>query len=161
MTYQPNQNPTWAERDNLDPNDSRRIIKGADFGAEFDNIKDAFDSLTPRSAVLASVKFNGTDFQYGYNVSSVEDVGSGAWRVNFENPINDDEGITLPDGGVANPGDFAAVVTPYTTNNRMVIATITDQREAYVDIVFRELSGSDWQAPSTQGFAFVLIDQVP
>ena len=52
-------------------------------------------------------------------------------------------------------------MTPYTTNGRVVIATITDQREAYVDIVFRELDSGSWVAPSTQGFAFMLIDQVP
>jgi hypothetical protein len=153
MAYQPNQNPTWAERDGLDPNDSRRIIKGADFGAEFNNIKAAFDELASNSAIFASCKFNGTDFQYGYNIDRVEKVGNGAYRVNFITPINPDGPLTA--------GDFAGVVTPYTTNARMVIASITDQREAYVDIVFRELNGSNWEAPTTQGFAFMLIDQVP
>ena len=153
MAYQPNQNPTWTERDGLDPNDSRRIIKGADFATEFDNIKTALDEVSGRTAFLTSVKYNGTEIKYGYNVSSVENVGSGAWRVNFTKAINTD--------GDLSAGDFAAVVTPYTTNGRMVIATITDQREAYVDIAFRELNGDSWEAPSTQGFAFMLIDQVP
>ena len=47
-----------------------------------------------------------------YNVASVENLGGGAWRVNFITPINEDETITLPDGQVVNPGDFAGIVTP-------------------------------------------------
>ena len=152
MAYQPNQNPTWAERDGLDPNDSRRIIKGADFGAEFDNIKAAFDEVASNSAIFASCKFDGTNFQYGYNIDRVEKVG-GLYRIHFIDPIN-------PDGPLS-AGDFAGVLTPYTTNGLPVIGFITDQREAYVEVGFRQFTGSAWETPPTQGFAFILIDQVP
>lgn len=153
MAYEPIQNPKWSDRDALPQGDSRKIVKAADFDTEFNNIKTAFDELTERTAFLTTCKFNGSSVTYGYNVSNVESLGGGAYRVNFTEAINTD--------GDASAGDFAAVVTPYTTNNRMVIATITDQREVYVDIVFRELNGGSWVAPSTQGFALMLIDQVP
>ena len=161
MAYEPIQSPKWSDRDALPQGDQRKIIKAADFDTEFSNIKAAFDELAGQNAFLTTCKYNGTAIKYAYNVSSVEALGGGAWRVNFETPINNDDTITLPDGQVVNPGDFAAVVTPYTTNGRMVIATITDQREAYIDIAFRELDGGSWVAPSTQGFALMLIDQVP
>jgi len=153
MAYQPNQNPTWAERDGLDPNDSRRIIKGADFGAEFDNIKAAFDELASNSAIFASCKFNGTEVKYSHNIDRVEGLSDGAYRIHFITPINPD--------GPESAGDFAGVLTPYTTNGVPVIGFITDQREAFVDVGFRQLSGSTWEGPSAQGFAFILIDQVP
>jgi len=152
MAYQPNQSPTWAERDGLDPNDSRRIIKGADFGAEFDNIKTALDEVASNSAIFASCKFNGTEVKYSYNIDRVEQVG-GAYRIHFVTPINPDGALTA--------GDFAGVLTPYTTNGLPVIGFITDQREAYVDVGFRQLNGDAWEVPSAQGFAFILIDQVP
>ena len=153
MAYEPNQNPKWAERDGLDPTDSRRIIKAADFGAEFDNIKAEFDEISGQSAFLTSCKFNGSSVTYSYNVDSVEYISGGAFRITFSNPINAD--------GPESAGDFAGVLTPYTTNGVPVIGFITDQREAYVDVGFRQLKDGAWEAPSNQGFAFILIDQVP
>ena len=102
---------------------------------------------------LASVKFNGTDVKYGYNVDRVEALGNGAYRIHFISAINADGNLTS--------GDFAGVVTPYTTNGLPVIGYITDQREAYVDVGFKHLSGGNWENPTTQGFGFMLIDQVP
>ena len=153
MAYEPNQNPKWAERDGLDPSDSRRIIKGADFGAEFDNIKAEFDLRSTQSAFLTSCTFNGSTLAYSYNVDSVEYLSGGNYRITFSNPINAD--------GPESAGDFAGVLTPYTTNGVPVIGFIIDQREAYVDVGFRQLKNGVWEAPTNQGFAFMLVDQVP
>jgi hypothetical protein len=168
MAYDPigtkpdDQRPEWRQRDDLGVNDPERIIKAADFDTEFNNIKAEFDRISnsQHASELASCKTSdGETVNYGFNVASVAPQGSGIWRVTFETPINDDEGITLPDGSVANPGDFAAVVTPVAKEGFMYIASIADQREAYVDIVFRRLEGSTWTAPTTVGFAFILINQ--
>jgi hypothetical protein len=147
MAYNPIHD--YRAKDALPSGSDQKVSRGADLSDEFEAIGEALKS----SALLTSCKFNGSAITYGYNVSGVQSLGGGAWRVNFAEAIN-------PDGDTS-AGDFAAVVTPYTTNGRMVIATITDQRESYVDIAFRELNGSDWSAPSTQGFAFILLDQVP
>ena len=170
MAYEPIQNPKWSDRDALPQGDARKIVKAIDFDTEFNNIKAAFDEVDTaiqgiegalNAQRLASVKTgDGNTVNYGFNVASVAPQGSGIWRVTFETPINDDQGITLPDGTVANPGDFAAVVTPVAKDGFMYIASIADQREAYVDIVFRRLEGDTWVAPTTVGFSFILIDQV-
>ena len=162
MAYQPIQSPKWSDRDALPQGDQRKIIKAADFDTEFSNIEAEFDRISnaQHASELASCKTgDGETVDYGFNVASVAPQGSGIWRVTFETPINDAEGITLPDGSVANPGDFAAVVTPVAKEGFMYIASIADQREAYVDIVFRRLEGSTWTAPTTVGFAFILINQ--
>jgi len=106
-----------------------------------------------RGSGLASCKYNGTDVNYGYNVDRVEKVSAGNYRIYFIDNINADGGLTS--------GDYAGVLTPYTTNGLPVIGWITDQREAYVDVGFRQLSGGNWENPPSQGFAFLLIDQVP
>ena len=155
MAYAPLKD--YRAKDQLPSGDPNKIIRGSDISDELEAISNAIAT----NSGLASVKFNGEQIKYGYNVSSVQSLGSGTWRVNFETPINNDGTITLPNGQVVNPGDFAGVVTPYTTNGRMVIASITDQQEAYVDIVFRELNGTNWEPPAKQGFAFLLVDQVP
>ena len=154
---------TWEGRDTLPDGASAKVVKGVDFHEEFHNIQAEFEALRSSSAVMASVKYNGSTYEYSHNVKAVTKVSDGAWKVEFIEAINNDDAIQLPGGGTANPGDFVAVVTPYTTNGKMVIATITDQQETFVDIAFRELVNNDgtWRSPTTQGFGFVLFDQVP
>ena len=155
MAYNPIHD--YRAKDALPSGSEQKVIRGADLSDEFEAISSEFR----QTVEMAGCKYNGTDVKYGYNVASVDSLGGGAWRVNFITPINEDETITLPDGTIVNPGDFAGIVTPYATNGRMAIASITDQREAYVDIAIRELDGSSWVAPASIGFAFLLIDQVP
>ena len=173
MAYQPNQNPTWAERDGLDPNDSRRIIKGADFGAEFDNIKKEFDSLgqlvanTPNAA---SVKYNGTQIMYSHNVKEVrippdpnfdldgnpregafwDNNWKGGCAVYFEDDLLDDF-----------DHHYAVVIQPYATGYRHVIATVTDQRKNGVEWTWMEWDGSQWVEPAVRlGFSMIVVDMV-
>ena len=153
MAYEPNQNPKWAERDSLEPSDSRRIIKGADFGAEFDNIKTELDEMSRQTAFLTSCKFDGSNVTYSYNVDRVEIISGSNYRIHFSESINP--------GGDLDAGEFAGVLTPYATNGLPVIGFITDQRESYVDVGFRQLNNGTWELTSAQGFAFMLVDQVP
>ena len=155
MAYNPIHD--YRAKDALPSGSEQKVIRGADLSDEFEAISNAFR----QTVEMAGCKYNGTDVKYSYNVSSVENRGGGIWRVNFTTPINEDQTITLPDGTVVNPGDFAAIVTPYATNGRMAIASITDQQEAFVDIAIRELDGNSWVIPASIGFAFLLIDQVP
>ena len=120
---------------------------------ELNQLPQIIDSVGSGSG-LASCKYNGTEVKYGYNVDRVEKIADGAYRIYFISPINADGNLTS--------GDYAGLLTPYTTNGRPVIGWITDQRESYVDVGFRDLDGNgDWVNPSSQGFAFILIDQVP
>ena len=81
----------------------------------------------------------------------VEGIGTGAYRIYFTNPINADGNLTS--------GDYANLLT--TTDSLPVIGWITDQRESYVDVGFRNLDNNgDWVSPATRT-AFILIDQVP
>ena len=188
MAYEPIQNPKWSDRDSLPQGDSRKIVKGEDFDTEFSNIETEFNAQKAEidtntagiakaqsdivdlqiggSQILASCKFNGVGVRYGYNVREViqpNGQNNGFERVVFENPINVDEPIELPDGTLVNPGDFAAVFTGYTTANTMSIFSVTDQREEYIDVAIRVLGGNgQWEIPSERiGFAMILVDQVP
>ena len=159
MAYQPNQNPTWAERDGLDPNDSRRIIKGADFGAEFDNIKAELDSIessvgTTRN-VFAALTYNGSaEVGSPHNIKNVEWVpqtneGSD-WqfcRVEFIKGQDGTENNSTPpsDGGIGNgtlDADLNIQVTPFSNSDNsagfagFVFATITEITNYYVEIAF-------------------------
>jgi hypothetical protein len=155
MAYEPIQNPKWSERDALPQGDQRKIILADDFNTEFTNIETEFKRISDaqRASELASCKTgDGENVDYGFNVASVGNVQNGVWRVTFTNPINED--------GVDSAGDFAGVVTPYAVNGRVVIASITDQREGWVDIAFRELQpDSNFSIPTKVGFAFILINQ--
>lgn len=154
---------TWEGRDTLPDGASAKVVKGVDFHEEFHNIQAEFEALRSSSAVMASVKYNGSTYQYSYNVKEVEKLAPSTYKIRFIEPINNDQGIVLPDGTPANPGDFVAVITPYTTNGVPVISFITDQREAWVDVQFRSLINDSWEGPQPedQGFGFVLFDQVP
>lgn len=149
----------FGPKDKLTSGDPAKIIKGTEIDEEFRAISEQFG----RTNILASVKYNGNVVKYGYNIKDVERLGPSSYKIRFITPINDDEGIVLPDGSIVNPGDFAAVVTPYTTNGVPVISFITDQREEWVDVQFRSLINGSWEGPQpeNQGFAFILIDQVP
>ena len=152
----------YRVKDGLPAGSADKRIKGADLSDEFEAISAEIKNTT----VLASCKFNGTDVRYGYNVREVvqpQPGNNGFERIVFETPINMDEPIQLPDGTFANPGDFAAVFTGYTTSNTMAIFSVTDQREAYIDVAIRVLGGSgNWEIPSQRnGFAMILVDQVP
>ena len=163
MPYQYDPPDKFGAKDSLPPGSADKKIVGAEVDEEFLKIQDAF---AVRTTVLASCKFNGTDVRYGYNVREVVQPNpgnNGFERVVFENPINMDDPILLPDGSYANPGDFAAVFTGYTTSNTMAIFSVTDQREDYIDVAIRVLGGNgQWEIPSRRnGFAMILVDQVP
>ena len=150
MAYQPNQNPTWAERDGLDPNDSRRIIKGADFGAEFDNIKAVLDDFSSKG-IVASCKFNGTSIMYQEGVSSVAQVGSGGYRVNFTSDI---------------PGfdnHYAPIVTPFVSSNGLpVVVALTGFTDSWVEFTMTEFDGNGNSSPAINtGFSLLIVDMVP
>lgn len=63
MAYEPISNPSWVERDSLPDGASAKVIKGVDFGTEFDNIKAEFDDvsadLTQAKADIADLQSNG------------------------------------------------------------------------------------------------------
>jgi len=105
-----------------------------------------------RGSGLASCKYDGSNVGYGYNVDRVEKVSAGNYRIYFVDDINADGGLTA--------GDYAGVLTPVANNGLPVIGFITDQRESYVEVGFRQLSGGNWEFPPSQAFAFLLIDQV-
>jgi hypothetical protein len=151
----------YRAKDSLPSGSADKRIKGADLSEEFEAISRNIVNTT----VLASCKFSGTEVRYGYNVREVtqpQPGNNGFERIVFDSPINMDEPIQLPDGTYANPGDFAAVFTGYTTVNTMSIFSVTDQREAYIDVAIRVLNGSAWEIPSQRiGFAMILVDQVP
>lgn len=160
MAYNPIHD--YRAKDALPSGSEQKVIRGADLSDEFE----AISSNLQTTSILASCKFNGTDVRYGYNVREViqpQPGNNGFERVVFENQINMDDPIQLPDGSYANPGDFAAVFTGYTTTNTMAIFSVTDQRETYIDVAIRVLGGNgQWEIPSQRnGFAMILVDQVP
>jgi len=141
----------FGPKDQLATGNPNKIIKGVEIDEEFKKISDQFG----RTNILASVKYNGTVVKYAYNVEQVVKLAASAYQIRFIKDINSD--------GAASAGDYAAVITPYTTNNVPVIGFISDQREGWCDVQFRSLIGGSWegQQPEDQGFAFILIDQVP
>lgn len=152
----------YRVKDGLPAGSADKRIKGADLSDEFEAISTQIKSTT----ILASCKFNGTAVRYGYNIREIvqpQPGNNGFERIVFETPINMDDPIQLPDGTFANPGDFAAVFTGYTTSNTMAIFSVTDQRETYIDVAIRVLGSSgNWEIPSQRnGFAMILVDQVP
>lgn len=179
MAYQPNQSPTWAERDGLDPNDSRRIIKGADFGAEFDNIKSELDSIessvgTTRN-VFAALTYNGSAATGNpHNIKKVEWVtqtneGS-SWkfcRVEFVTGQDGTPNNSTPpsDGGIGNgtlDADLNIQVTPFSNADNsvgfagFVFATITEITNYYVEIAFVQNGFSQDQAVWNQAFCLLV-----
>jgi len=165
MAYQPNQNPTWAERDGLDPNDSRRIIKGADFGAEFDNIKDEFDGI--RSSLehgnVASCYWNPTfdpKLAYAHNVADVipdpNDPSNMQTRIVFINELD-----MIPNSDPNNPAaHFSFVLTPVSGTGYPTLATVVGAASTHISFLSWHLVSEVWTPiPATQlGFSFMCND---
>ncbi len=147
MAYEPNQNPKWAERDSLEPSDSRRIIKGADFGAEFDNIKTELDRLN-RHGVVASVKWNGTSIMYSDGVSAVTPLGNAGYNVEFESEIADFD------------QHYAVQITMFVSgDNRPTIPTVTGLTNSSVQFTVTEFeSGSQGDPSAPVGFSMIIVD---
>lgn len=114
---------------------------------------------------LCSVKWNGKEIKYEYNVASVTENSAGSLRVTFKQPINLD--------GDLSSGDYVVVLTCVAINGRMMVGSLQDQRELYVDIAFREEVDPNqyWgkpvsdQSPFPQktyvGFQLIVLDQIP
>lgn len=149
----------FGPKDLLETGNPNKLIKGTEVDEEFRKISEHLQ----RTNILASLNFDGSSYQYSYNINDVEKLAPSTYKIRFITPINNDQGIVLPDGTPVNPGDFAAVLTPYTNNGVPVIGFITDQREAWVDVQFRSLINGSWDGPQpeNQAFSFVVIDQVP
>lgn len=141
----------FGPKDQLETGNPNKVIKGSEIDEEFKKISDQFG----KTNILASVKYNGTVVKYGYNVKDVIKLAPSAYKIDFINDINTD--------GSLSSGDYAAVITPYVTNGVPVIGFISDQRESWCEVQFRSLIGGSWEdnQPENQGFAFILIDQVP
>lgn len=119
-----------------------------------------------RQPIVASCKYNGIEgdpdippLPYSHNVISVEipaptDDGSppaggpyGSCRVTFQKAIPEFD------------RHFACLVQPYATNNRHVIATITNQQDEYVEWTWLEWDGATWRLPQGRiGFSFMAVD---
>jgi hypothetical protein len=147
MAYEPNQNPKWAERDGLDPSDSRRIIKGADFGAEFDSIKTEFDRIN-RHGVVASVKYNGTSIMYSDGVSAVTPIGNAGYSVEFDSEIAEFD------------QHYAVQITMFVSgDNRPTIPTVTGLTNNSVQFTVTEFeSGTQGDPSAPVGFSMIIVD---
>ena len=141
----------FGPKDQMATGNPDKVIKGTEVDEEFRKISEHLQ----RTNILASVKYNGTVVKYGYNVDDVIKLAPSAYQIKFINDINTD--------GSLSSGDYAAVITPYTTNGVPVIGFISDQRESYCEVQFRSLLDGSFEGaqPENQGFAFILIDQVP
>jgi hypothetical protein len=104
--------------------------------------------------IVASCKYNGTDMPYSHNVISVEipapiegASGFGSCRVTFQRPVPEFD------------QHFAVLIQPYATNNRHVIATVTNQQPEYVEWTWLEWDGATWKEPAGKiGFSFMAVD---
>ena len=174
MAYQPNQNPTWAERDGLDPNDSRRIIKGADFGAEFDNIKTEFDNISSgigniEHGNVASCYYNpGVEgnptygkegLVYAYNIDDVVafDTGLGSGTstvVRFTN--------ALPDFDGNQPSHFAFNFNVVSATGLPTTLSVSNASDNEVGFIAWHLVDGAWTViPGLQcGFTLIVVDMI-
>ena len=99
--------------------------------------------------MFASCKFNGTSMMYGHNVSSINVLNTGAYRINFNQPTDGFD------------HHYAVQLTMIGTNGRPVIGQVTDQRDSYVDVTAIELTGSSWGAPAGPlGFYLTMVDMI-
>ena len=107
------------------------------------------DFVSGGNGVFASVKFNGTSIMYGHNVSSVNVLNNGAYRINFDSPTD----------GFDN--HYAVQLSVIATNGRLVAGCITDQRDTYVDFTAKELNGNNWEIPvGPIGFYMTMVDMI-
>ena len=101
------------------------------------------------NGVFASCKFNGTSVMYGHNISSVQVINNGQYKVNF----------TKPTDGFDH--HYAIQVTPIATNNAPVIACVNDQRDDHVQFAVKEESGGSWGTPiGPIGFYMTMVDMI-
>ena len=146
----------YGAKDNLPSGDPNKLIRGQEIEDDFRGLAAEIERVENASGQLASVKWNGSQIKYAYNVASVEYQGAGRFRINFIRPINSD--------GALSAGDFASVLTPTPTTTGMSIGNVEDVRESWVQVIFKTLNGNnEWVEPpnGAVGFSFILVDQIP
>ena len=141
---------------------------------DFDGEGGSTDPAPPSQsqAIVASCKYNtleesdpnapeGSPLPYSHNVISVEIP---APRADGQPPVGGDFGscrVTFRKAIPEFDRHFSCLVQPYATTNQHVIATITDQRDEYVEWTWLVYDGTDntWKLPSGKiGFSFMAVD---
>jgi hypothetical protein len=153
MAYDPigtkpdDQRPEWRQRDDLGVNDPERIIKGADFDAEFNAVKAEFDRIN-RHGIVASVKYNGTNIMYSDGVSAVTPLGNSGYNVEFDSEIAEFD------------QHYAVQITMFVSgDNRPTIPTVTGLTNTSVQFTVTEFeSGSQGEPSAPVGFSMIIVD---
>ena len=160
MAYQPNQTPTWKERDGLDDDDPKRVILGEDFGKEFNNIEAEFKSI--RSAIpenghgnIASCYWNPLatpKLVYGHNVVDVKANEDG----NQTNIIL----VNGLDGTETDGAHFAFSLSPVSATGFPTVATITGAQNDIISFLSWHWANNQWEliSPTAMAFSFMCVD---
>ena len=115
-----------------------------------DDLNKVSDFVAGGNGIFASCKTrNGTELMYGHNVTSVDRLSDSAVRINFRQPTDGFD------------HHYAVLVQPYASSGWHVVATVYDQRDSYVEVVFTAYDGSYWVTPpSLPGFSMMMTDMI-
>ena len=161
VTYISSLDPTApAGGDSISEGDDHiRNIKKALTGS-FPNVDGPVDLSTEEFAklksglsnggIVASCKYNGSSIMYQEGISSVVQIGTGGYRVNFDSEIT----------GFDN--HYAPVVTPFVSaNGRPAVVALTGFSDSYVEFTLTEFAGDGTSSPAPNtGFSLLIVDMI-
>jgi hypothetical protein len=132
------------------PQDFARVKDYVDNPPESPDIPD--DLTSPQAA---SCKWNGTALMYSNNVAMVTMAGD---------QLNNSAGVRITYQNLIPEFDYhyAVAIQPFATNNRHVVATVSNMQANFIEFTVIEFDGTNWIQPAggaiSNGFSFILVD---
>lgn len=132
------------------PADFQRVKEYVDNPPDIPEIPDS-----PTSPQAASCKWNGSALMYSSNVAMVTKAGD-----NLDNPA----GVRITFQNLIPEFDYhyAVAIQPFATNNRHVIATVSNMSAGFLEFTGMEWDGTNWVQPAngviSNGFSFIMVD---
>ena len=119
--------------------------------ATAEEINKISDFAATGNGVFASCKYSGSPLQlmYAHNVSSVTQIGTAGYRVNFKKPTDGFD------------HHYAVQATAIATNQRPVTIQVTWQDKDFVEFTVSEWNGTHLAAPTSPvGFYMTMVDMI-
>ncbi len=115
--------------------------------AEFGALKSSLSN----GGVVASCKYNGSEVKYKEGISSVQDLGGGGYRVNFESAITGFD------------SHYAPIITPFwaVPDFRPTLVSLTGFNENWVEFIITKINENGTNEGSAgNGFSLLIVDLI-
>jgi len=115
--------------------------------AEFGALKSSLSN----GGIVASCKYNGSQIMYKEGVTTVQDLGGGGYRVNFDSAITDFN------------DHYAPIITPFWSvpDLRPTLVSLTGFNENWVEFIITRINADGTNGGAEgNGFSLLIVDMI-